>query len=74
MTSHLRTGEDSPRIPIRMFLSNQSGYYLDISMYKEVTDEKTGQVVLSYVFAYINELDQVPITGAFAGHVPCTGS
>lgn len=32
------------RIPIRMFLSNESGYYLDISTYREVTDERTGQV------------------------------
>ena len=34
------------RIPIRVFVSNESGYYLDITMYKEVTDEKTGQVGL----------------------------
>lgn len=33
------------RIPIRLFLSNESGYSLDMSMYKEVRDERTGQVM-----------------------------
>ena len=32
------------KIPIRMFLSNENGYYLDISMYKEDTDPVSGQV------------------------------
>ncbi|XP_052451772.1 acetyl-CoA carboxylase isoform X3 [Carassius gibelio] len=32
-------------IPIRLFLSNESGYYLDISLYKEVTDPSTGQIM-----------------------------
>lgn len=31
-------------IPIRLFLTNESGYYLDISLYKEVTDSTSGQV------------------------------
>lgn len=31
-------------IPIRLFLTNESGYYLDISLYKEVTDQSSGQV------------------------------
>ena len=31
-------------IPIRLFLTNESGYYLDISLYKEVTDLGSGQV------------------------------
>lgn len=29
-------------IPIRLVLANESGYYLDICLYKEVTDPKTG--------------------------------
>jgi len=33
------------RIPIRLFLSNESGYYLDMSMYKEVREERSGQVM-----------------------------
>ncbi|ESN91710.1 hypothetical protein HELRODRAFT_70230, partial [Helobdella robusta] len=32
------------RIPIRLYLSSESGYYLDISMYKEVLDERVGQI------------------------------
>ena len=32
------------RIPIRLFLSNENGYYLDISMYREFTKHATGQV------------------------------
>lgn len=37
------TGET---ILIRLFITNESGYYLDISLYKEVTDPTTGQVTL----------------------------
>ncbi|KAM9858236.1 acetyl-CoA carboxylase 2 isoform 2-T2 [Aulostomus maculatus] len=32
-------------IPIRLFLTNESGYYLDISLYKEVTDPGSGQIM-----------------------------
>ncbi|XP_053725576.1 acetyl-CoA carboxylase isoform X1 [Synchiropus splendidus] len=32
-------------IPIRLFLTNESGYYLDISLYKEVTDPSCGQIM-----------------------------
>uniref|UniRef100_A0A7N9AQT6 acetyl-CoA carboxylase n=1 Tax=Mastacembelus armatus TaxID=205130 RepID=A0A7N9AQT6_9TELE len=32
-------------IPIRLFLTNESGYYLDISLYKEVTDAGSGQIM-----------------------------
>lgn len=35
------TGE---AIPVRLFLTNESGYYLDISLYEEVTDPGSGQV------------------------------
>ncbi|XP_059157454.1 acetyl-CoA carboxylase-like isoform X2 [Physella acuta] len=31
--------------PIRVFITNESGYYLDISLYKEVTDSRTGQIM-----------------------------
>ncbi|XP_040354637.1 acetyl-CoA carboxylase isoform X4 [Ixodes scapularis] len=31
-------------LPIRLFLANESGYYLDISLYKEVVDPETGQM------------------------------
>ncbi|KAM7391893.1 hypothetical protein PAMP_022541 [Pampus punctatissimus] len=32
-------------IPIRLFLTNESGYYLDISLYKEVIDPSSGQIM-----------------------------
>ncbi|XP_017269284.1 acetyl-CoA carboxylase isoform X2 [Kryptolebias marmoratus] len=32
-------------IPIRLFLTNESGYYLDISLYKEVTDLTSRQIM-----------------------------
>nr|XP_043881435.1 acetyl-CoA carboxylase isoform X2 [Solea senegalensis] len=32
-------------IPIRLFLTNESGYYLDISLYKQVTDKSSGQIM-----------------------------
>nr|XP_014349107.1 PREDICTED: acetyl-CoA carboxylase 2 isoform X1 [Latimeria chalumnae]XP_014349108.1 PREDICTED: acetyl-CoA carboxylase 2 isoform X1 [Latimeria chalumnae]XP_014349109.1 PREDICTED: acetyl-CoA carboxylase 2 isoform X1 [Latimeria chalumnae] len=34
-------------IPIRLFLTNESGYYLDISLYKEVTDPRNGQILFN---------------------------
>lgn len=33
-------------VPIRLFITNESGYYLDISLYKEVTDPRSGNVRL----------------------------
>uniref|UniRef100_A0A8C4MJV4 Acetyl-CoA carboxylase 1 n=1 Tax=Equus asinus asinus TaxID=83772 RepID=A0A8C4MJV4_EQUAS len=30
--------------PIRLFITNESGYYLDISLYREVTDPRSGNV------------------------------
>lgn len=41
------------KIPIRLFLSNESGYYLDISTYKEVLDERVGQVCVFPVCAVV---------------------
>ncbi|KAM6965705.1 acetyl-CoA carboxylase 2 [Aplochiton taeniatus] len=32
-------------IPVRLFLTNESGYYLDISLYKEVTELGSGQIM-----------------------------
>ncbi|ELK31457.1 Acetyl-CoA carboxylase 2 [Myotis davidii] len=32
-------------IPIRLFITNESGYYLDISLYKEVTDPRSGNIM-----------------------------
>lgn len=41
---NIRLTTNGDVIPIRLFLTNESGYYLDISLYKEVTDPTTGQV------------------------------
>ncbi|CAH1789095.1 unnamed protein product [Owenia fusiformis] len=41
----IRLTANGQRTPIRVFLTNESGYYLDISMYREVTDPKSGQVM-----------------------------
>ena len=40
----IRQTPQSKTIPIRLTLSNESGYYLDMHLYREVTDKLTGQV------------------------------
>uniref|UniRef100_A0A674A5U6 Acetyl-CoA carboxylase beta n=1 Tax=Salmo trutta TaxID=8032 RepID=A0A674A5U6_SALTR len=42
---NIRLTPTGTAIPIRLFLTNESGYYLDISLYKEVTDPSTGQIM-----------------------------
>ncbi|KAA0716748.1 Acetyl-CoA carboxylase 2 [Triplophysa tibetana] len=42
---NIRLTTTGDAIPVRLFLTNESGYYLDISMYKEVTDSTTGQIM-----------------------------
>ncbi len=42
---HCRLVSCDSSFPIRLFLTNESGYYLDISMYRESTDPRTGQVM-----------------------------
>ncbi|XP_052244589.1 acetyl-CoA carboxylase-like isoform X1 [Dreissena polymorpha] len=37
---------DGETIPIRFYLTNESGYYLNISLYREVTDPRTGLTML----------------------------
>ncbi|XP_064618157.1 acetyl-CoA carboxylase-like isoform X2 [Liolophura sinensis] len=41
----IRLPGSSNSFPIRLFLTNESGYYLDISLYKEAKDPRTGQVM-----------------------------
>ncbi|KAK2717768.1 hypothetical protein QYM36_006530, partial [Artemia franciscana] len=40
----IRPSPNEATVPIRLNLANESGYYLDVCMYKEVTDPKTGVV------------------------------
>ncbi|XP_069470784.1 acetyl-CoA carboxylase 1 isoform X2 [Ambystoma mexicanum] len=42
---NIRLTPTGKQIPIRLFLTNESGYYLDISLYKEVTDSRTAQIM-----------------------------
>ncbi|XP_056601991.1 acetyl-CoA carboxylase isoform X2 [Triplophysa dalaica] len=42
---NIRLTTTGDAIPVRLFLTNESGYYLDISLYKEVTDSTTGQIM-----------------------------
>lgn len=41
---NIRLTPTGQAIPVRLFITNESGYYLDISLYKEVTDPISGQV------------------------------
>lgn len=40
----IRQTPQSKTIPIRLTLSNESGYFLDMHLYREITDKLTGQV------------------------------
>lgn len=40
----IRQTHNGKTVPIRLSLNNESGYYLDICMYREVTDPRTGVV------------------------------
>ncbi|TSO98495.1 Acetyl-CoA carboxylase 2 [Bagarius yarrelli] len=42
---NIRLTPNSNTIPIRLFLTNENGYYLDISLYQEVTDTASGQIM-----------------------------
>ncbi|KFP87024.1 Acetyl-CoA carboxylase 2, partial [Acanthisitta chloris] len=42
---NIRLTPTATAIPIRLFLTNESGYYLDISLYKEVKDPGTGSIM-----------------------------
>ena len=39
----IRLTPEGDKLPIRIFLTNESGYYLDISLYREITDKVTGE-------------------------------
>lgn len=46
---NIRQTTTDSAVPIRLFITNESGYYLDISLYKEVTDPRSGNVRWSWV-------------------------
>ncbi len=41
---NIRMTPSSENIPIRLCLANESGYYLDVCLYKEVLDQRSGVV------------------------------
>ncbi len=41
----IRLTPDSEPMPFRVFMTYESGYHLDISLYREVTNQATGQTV-----------------------------
>nr|XP_033810269.1 acetyl-CoA carboxylase 2 isoform X2 [Geotrypetes seraphini] len=42
---NIRVTPTGKAIPIRLFLTSESGYYLDIILYKEITDPLTGHIM-----------------------------
>ncbi|XP_055002917.1 acetyl-CoA carboxylase 2 isoform X1 [Sorex araneus] len=42
---NIRESTSGKAVPIRLFLTNESGYYLDISLYEEVTDQRSGNIM-----------------------------
>uniref|UniRef100_A0A670ZXV3 acetyl-CoA carboxylase n=1 Tax=Pseudonaja textilis TaxID=8673 RepID=A0A670ZXV3_PSETE len=42
---NIRLMPTAQAVPVRLFLTDESGYYLDISLYKEVSDPSTGSIM-----------------------------
>ncbi|CAF4326884.1 unnamed protein product [Rotaria socialis] len=54
----IRITPDSERIPFRVFLTYESGYHLDISLYREETNQATGQTIFrTYTLGKTGPLD-----------------
>lgn len=50
---NIRLTPTGKAIPVRLFLTNESGYYLDISIYEEVTNPSSGQVEVYLVYILV---------------------
>lgn len=50
---YFRLTPTGKKIPLRVFMSNGSGYYLDFNIYREVTDPRTGQVLIALAESHI---------------------
>lgn len=50
---NIRESTSGHAIPIRLFITNESGYYLDISLYEEVTDHRSGNVRPSRTLCWV---------------------
>jgi acetyl-CoA carboxylase/biotin carboxylase 1 len=54
----IRLTPDSEPMPFRAFMTYESGYHLDISLYREVTNQTTGQTVFqTYSIGKKGQLD-----------------
>ena len=49
----IRPSPNAKTSNVRLCLANDSGYYLDICLYKEVTDPKTGVVSIMFDFYFL---------------------
>ena len=58
----LRQTPNGKTVPIRLCLNNESGYYLDICLYKEVTDPRTGVVKFECYGSRHGPLHGLPIS------------
>lgn len=50
---NIRLTPTGQAIPVRLFLTNESGYYLDISIYEEATNPSSGQVGVDFYYLYL---------------------
>ncbi|XP_068249206.1 acetyl-CoA carboxylase isoform X1 [Palaemon carinicauda] len=58
----IRQTPQAKTLPIRLTLSNESGYYLDMHLYREVTDKLTGQIKFEGFGARQGPLHGLPIS------------
>ncbi|XP_054291063.1 acetyl-CoA carboxylase-like isoform X2 [Macrosteles quadrilineatus] len=58
----IRPSPNAKTSNVRLCLANDSGYYLDISLYKEVTDPKTGVIRLESMGAKQGSMHGMPVS------------
>ncbi|CAG7704187.1 unnamed protein product [Allacma fusca] len=58
----IRQTMNSKTLPIRLCLTNESGYYLDISLYREVSDPKTGLIKFESFSSKQGPLHGLPVS------------
>ncbi|XP_022251456.1 acetyl-CoA carboxylase isoform X2 [Limulus polyphemus] len=58
----IRESHNEKCIPVRLFVANENGYYLDLDLYKEVTDAETGQIKFEALGPKHGRLHDQPIS------------
>jgi len=61
----IRQTPNSKIIPIRLCLTNESGYYLDISLYREINDPKTGLIKFESFGSKVGVLHGLPVSSPY---------